>query len=70
MDLCMQSALAKCEVWIHHSRMELDEILEAIVWIRTLMVANDSNSDQLEGRKGTYQRELSGAKPGFRHAGL
>lgn len=36
----------KCEVWIHHSRVEVDKILEVIVGIRTLMVANNRNPTQ------------------------
>lgn len=53
----------KCEVWIHHSRMEVDEILEVIVGITTLMVANNRNPTQPAwGKRGIYQ--LSRAKPG------
>lgn len=65
----MQVALVKCEVWIHHSRMELDKALEPIVWIRTLWLqTTETQINRLEGRKGTYQ--LSGAKSGFRHGAL
>lgn len=65
----MQVALVKCEVWIHHSRMELDKALESIVWIRTLWLqTTETQINWLEGRKRTYQP--SGAKPGFRHGAL
>lgn len=53
----------KCEVWIHHSRMKVDEILEVIVGIRTLMVGNNRNPAQPAwGKRGIYQ--LSRAKLG------